>query len=66
MSLIIFKNFHNESIALRAGSIVKVSAVDERACQVTYSVGKKAKKISLEHPVEEVVDAVNKVTGTWL
>ena len=66
MSLIVFKDVDGNPVALGANSIVKVSYSNNTLSEITYRIGDDVYLVSVAHPVMEVVDAVNKVSGGWL
>lgn len=66
MTLIVFKDANGNPLALNASSVVKASHINSGSCEVTYRFGDKTFSDEVSHPVMEVVEAINKVTGSWL
>ena len=66
MSLIVFKDADGHHVALGANSVVKVNRDSDTLSEITYRIGDDVYSVYVAHPVMEVVDAVNKVSGSWL
>jgi len=66
MTLIVFKDEKNKPVAISSTSIVKVDYVAEDMSEITYRIGDDIFSANVSHPVLEVVEAINKVTGAWL
>jgi hypothetical protein len=65
MSLIVFKDIDGHHIALGATSVSKVTRWSDTISEITYRIGNDVYVVSVLHPVTEVVEAVNKVSGVW-
>lgn len=65
MTLIVFKDGNKNPIALSSGSIFKVGYLSENMSNLTYRIGDEISYVEVSHPVLEVVEAINKVTGVW-
>jgi hypothetical protein len=65
MTLIVFKDIDGHHVALSANSVVKVTRHTDIVSKITYRIGEDSYLEYVSHPVMEVVEAINKVTGVW-